>query len=113
MRLSNEFVEKYLGFTQKRINKLRLQKNDSAAKMSQYIGLNDAYVSRIESNERTPSLEALFAICDFLGVTPHEFFDENNPDPPIIKAIVENLKLLSDEGRASILSITNGLAGNK
>jgi len=110
MHPNNEFVEKYINFTRSRIGSLRQQKGDSANKMSQLVGLNDAYISRIETKERVPSLQALFAICEFLSVTPHEFFDEENPNPALIKKIVDNLKLIDDDGLASILNITNEMA---
>ena len=36
-------------------------------------------------------------ICDYLGVTPKEFFDTENKNPTKTAAIAEKLKTLSDD----------------
>lgn len=43
-----------------------------------------------------PSLSGIFYICDYLGITPSEFFDVGNQNPTRLDAIVNDLKRLND-----------------
>jgi len=84
-------------FTQERIATLRTQKGCSARDMSLSLGQNDSYINKIENKRTLPSLSGLFYICEFLGITPQEFFDDGNPCPEHLREIVEDLKLLDEK----------------
>lgn len=71
----------YEDFTQKRITELRIKMGISAREMSLSLGQNVSYINKIENGKALPSLEMLFYICDYFGITPQEFFDEGNPAP--------------------------------
>ncbi len=96
-----------------RLAKLRLKKGVSARMMSHLIGQNDGYINSIEAGKSMPSFEAFFSICDYLGITPQEFFDYDSTDPSRIDAIAEDMKDLSDEQLETIASLVKGLAKNK
>ena len=57
-----------------RLSKLRTAKGVSAREMSLAIGQNESYINRIENGKSLPSMQAFFYICEYLKVTPHEFF---------------------------------------
>mgnify|MGYP003310420832 CR=1 FL=1 len=59
----------------KRLAELRIQKGVSARDMSLSIGQNPGYINNIESGKAMPSLNGLYYICEYLGITPSEFFD--------------------------------------
>lgn len=80
-----------------RIAKLRTKKNVSAREMSLSIGQNPNYINQIETGNAVPSLSGLFYICEYLGITPSEFFDIDNENPVRLKKINEDLKKLNDE----------------
>lgn len=42
--------------------------------MSLSIGMAPNYINSIENDETKPSMAMFFEICQFLEVTPHEFF---------------------------------------
>lgn len=42
--------------------------------MSIALGQNVNYINLIENGKRLPSLAGFFAICDFLKITPEDFF---------------------------------------
>jgi len=65
-------------FLAMRIAQLRLKKGVSARDMSLTLGQADNYINHIENRKALPSILAFFNICDYLGVTPQEFFDEGN-----------------------------------
>ena len=79
-----------------RLAQLREKKGVSARDMSLSMGQNPGYINNIESGKSMPSLSGLFYICDYLGVTPSEFFDVDTQNPTKIKDIISNLKHLDD-----------------
>ena len=60
-----------------RLARLRNQMNVSARDMSLSIGQNPGYINNIESGKALPSMSVFFYICEYLGITPAEFFDED------------------------------------
>ena len=64
-----------------RLAELRLRKNVSAREMSLAIGQNPSYINRIENRLSYPSMQVFFYICEYLGITPKEFFDGGNTAP--------------------------------
>ena len=57
-----------------RLALLRTAKGISAREMSLDIGQNSSYVNRIENGRAMPSMQGFLYICEYLGVTPSEFF---------------------------------------
>lgn len=79
-----------------RLAQLREKKGVSARDMSLSIGQNPGYINSIESGKSMPSLVGVFYICDYLGITPSEFFDIDSNDPVRLRSLIEKLKKLSD-----------------
>ena len=77
--------------------------------MSLSIGQNPGYINNIETGKALPSMSAFFFICDFLGISPQEFFDTESKDPEEIRALIKNLKKLDTNQLRSISSIVDGL----
>lgn len=93
-----------------RLAKLRMQKGVSARDMSLSIGQNPSYINNIENGKALPSMSAFFFICDYLDITPEEFFDSGNSNPEEIRVIVENLKKLQPDMIKNISQIVKALA---
>ena len=64
-----------------RLAKLREEKGVSARDMSLSMGQNPGYINNIESGKSMPSLSGLFYICEYLGITPKDFFDTDTASP--------------------------------
>lgn len=92
-----------------RLAKLREKKGVSARDMSLSIGQNPGYINNIESGKSNPSLSGIFYICEYLGVTPSEFFDTESDDPVKINAIVKDLKRLDDKQLETIAALLKDL----
>lgn len=92
-----------------RIARLREKKGVSARDMSLSIGQNAGYINNIELGKAMPSLGGLFYICDYLGITPSEFFDTESNEPAKIKEIVAYLKELDSAQLDNIAGIIKGL----
>ena len=92
-----------------RLAELRTKKGVSARDMSLSIGQNPGYINNIETGKALPSMSAFFFICDFLGITPKEFFDTDSKDPEELRTFAENLKKLDPNQLQNISSIVKGL----
>ena len=79
-----------------RLARLREQKGVSARDMSLSMGQNPGYINNIESGKSMPSLSGIFYICDYLGITPSEFFDTETQRPSKVSNIMADLKRLDD-----------------
>lgn len=79
----------------KRLYELRNIKGVSARDMSLSIGQNPGYINNIESGKALPSMSSFFYICEYLNISPVEFFDIESHDPEKLRDLISNLKRLS------------------
>nr|WP_300862121.1 helix-turn-helix transcriptional regulator [uncultured Acetatifactor sp.] len=93
----------------KRLASLREQKGVSAREMSLALGQNESYINRIENGKTFPSLQAFFYICEYLQVSPKEFFDEDSPSPIKVAQIAAELQKLDEVQLDTILAVIRGL----
>lgn len=96
-----------------RLALLRTKKNVSAREMSLAIGQNQGYINHIETGQGTPSLAAIFYICEYLDITPSQFFDLDLPNPSKINNISKYLKNLDDEELDMVEKLVISLDKNK
>ena len=92
-----------------RLAQLRIEKGVSAREMSLSIGQNAGYINNIENGKSLPSMPAFLFICDYLELTPAEFFDSSNKHPERLRNLIEKLKLLTDEQLSCIEVIVRDL----
>lgn len=78
MNIEDENSTKYSKIFSDRLRYLRNKKKISAREMSIALGQNVNYINLIENEKRFPSLQGFFSICDYLGLSPAEFFDSEN-----------------------------------
>ncbi len=93
-----------------RLALLRNKMNISARDMSLSLGQNPGYINTIESGKALPSMAMFFYICDYLHISPAEFFASENNSPVKIRNILHNLSSLEDEALDSIEVIVEKLA---
>jgi len=99
----------YDKFVRDRITQLRLQKGVSEYQMSYDLGHSRGYIYNISSGKCLPPMGEFFAICDYFGITPQEFFDEQRKNPELISKAVEGMKGLEDSDQLLILNHINRL----
>ena len=92
-----------------RLIKLKIEKGVSARVMSLAIGQSPGYINGIENRNGFPSMQVFFYICECLGVTPSEFFDDSNSHPLEYREFIENMDTLDEEKRRNVLAIVKGL----
>lgn len=95
-------------FIGNRITELLMERNLSEYKLSTGIGRCCSYIQKITSNKCLPSVNGLYAICDYLEITPAEFFTDpslyNKDIPPELREIMaemneEDMEKLIDYAR--------------
>ena len=59
-----------------RLFELRNSKNVSARDMSLSLGQSESYINKIENQKALPSMSMFFYMCEYLGVSPEEFFSK-------------------------------------
>ena len=101
----------YEDFIAERIAELRVRKCVSAREMSLAIGQNSSYINRIENRVALPSMQCFFYICEYLGVTPREFFDDGSECSDRISSIHSLLVGMDDEDLEVVYTITKAIAG--
>lgn len=64
-------------FIRDRLSRLREEKQISERKMSLDLGHSTSYIRSITSGRALPSMGEFLYICEYLGITPMEFFNED------------------------------------
>lgn len=99
-------------FIRNRITQLRLQKGVSEYQMSYDLGHSRSYMYNISSGKSMPPMKEFLEICDYLSVTPYQFFDTSTENPVLIQTITE-LKKLKEDDLTLGLSILRRLTKDK
>ena len=104
-----EISVRYEEFLPQRLTQLRMQKNVSARDMSLSLGQANNYINSIENRKALPSMQSFFYICEYLGVTPQEFFDEGNACPVRLRELMDEAKRLDDNALGHLLALMREL----
>ena len=99
----------YLGWFPERIAELRAQRGVSARDMSLSLGQSESYINKIENRRTLPSMAGFFYICDYLGITPQEFFNTDAAAPRRARELMEELERLRPEQADHVLQIVRDL----
>ena len=103
----------YEDFVPERLAKLRTQKGVSARDMSLSLGQANNYINNIENKKSLPAMQSFLYICEYLGVTPQEFFDEGNTCPEALREFIAEAKQLDSKSMQYILGIMKELNSRK
>ena len=93
-----------------RLSRLREKKGVSARDMSLSIGQNPGYINNIATGKSNPSMECFYYICEYLNVSPSEFFDFESTNPFKLGNIIEDMKKLSDSQLEIIANLVKDMA---
>lgn len=100
-------------FVRERITQLRLRKGVSEYRMSYDLGHSRDYVHNISSGKALPPMKEFFAICDYFGLTPQQFFDEGTQNPELIQKAIAGMKQLDETDLLMLLGLINRLLEKK
>lgn len=96
-----------------RLAQLRMQKGVSARDMSLSLGQSAGYINTIEAGKSFPSMTAFFYICEYLNISPMEFFDFSSENPWKMKELGDKIKFLSPQQLDAILTLVDGLIARR
>ena len=100
----------YLDWFYRRLSELRTQKGVSARDMSLSLGQSESYINKIENRRTLPSMTGFFYICEYLEITPQEFFDINATSPQKSKELLCEIEKLSPEQTEHILMVVKDIS---
>lgn len=97
-----------------RLAQIRSKRGISARDMSLSIGQNPGYINTIENGKAFPTMKNFFYICEFLHITPKEFFDIDTETPEEdnslkINTLTEQLNQLDERQIDLITALVNEL----
>lgn len=93
----------------RRLAHLRAQKGVSARDMSLSIGQSAGYINNIENGVNLPSMTAFFYICDYLGISPKDFFDTQASAPSKASELLKVARTLDSEQLDHLIALAKGL----
>ncbi len=93
----------------RRLSVLRLAKDVSAREMSLSIGQSPNYINRIENGGNFPSMTVFFYICEYLGITPQEFFDVKSKNPVKETELLNAVKGLNSDQLEHLIAIAKAM----
>lgn len=102
----------YLEWFPERLAQLRTEKNVSARDMSLSLGQSDSYINKIENKHTLPSMTGFFYICEYLGITPQEFFDSKTISPAKSTELLQHIRKLPPTKAEHVLQIIKDLNGD-
>ncbi len=98
-----------LQFIRERISLLRTKKNVSEYKMSMDLGHSKSYMQSISSGRAAPSLSEFLYICEYLGVTPKEFFDDDVAEPQLVQKLYNLTRNMTEADLTVLISTAERL----
>lgn len=93
----------------KRLTELRMNKGVSARDMSLSIGQSAGYINNIENGVNLPSMTTFFYICEYLGITPKEFFDTELTNPTKAHELYTVAKGLNSDQLDNLIALAREL----
>lgn len=90
-------------FIRERLSALREEKQISERKMSLDLGHSTSYIRSITSGRALPSMSEFLYICEYLGITPTEFFNEENATTLIQQKAIDYIHTMPDKDIALLI----------
>lgn len=92
-----------------RLTQIRTARKLSARDLSLSLGQSPGYINKIENNRSMPSMQVFFYLCEYLQITPDEFFDQNITYPILLNETIAELKKLDSLQLEHVLSIVKDI----
>ncbi|MFV0559620.1 MAG: helix-turn-helix domain-containing protein [Enterococcus sp.] len=80
-----------------KIRNLRIQKNLTQEELGERTDLTKGYISQLERDLSSPSMETFFTILEVLGITPEEFFKQNQERAQVVYTTEESTVYYDEE----------------
>lgn len=97
----------------RRLSELRIAKGVSARDMSLSLGCNPGYINSIENQNGFPKMQEFFYICEYLQVSPKEFFEDGFTYPEQIHELVNLSKHMDHDTLQHLISLMKNMNDKK
>ena len=77
--------------------------------MSTDLGHSKSYIQSISSGRALPSLSEFIFMCEYLGITPKDFFDEGDTDPILVRQLYNTVREMPDKDLLALINIAERL----
>lgn len=99
----------YETFFKDRLIQLIAKAGVSESKMSRDLHFDRSYINNLTSGRSLPHMKAFFSICDYLHVTPDEFFHREEAQRDTIEAVEQAFLRLDDQSKLSLVEVVRQL----
>ena len=93
----------------KKITFYRTTKGYTTNKLSIASGLSQSFVRDLELGKKQPTIESLSLICDALGISLKEFFDDENIDRLSNDPLIKKIYQLNETQRKCLLEFLDSM----
>lgn len=95
----------YADWFSQRLAELRMRKGVSARDMSLSLGQSESYINKIENRRTLPSMTGFFYICDYLEISPCDFFSTSVSNPKQVVELLQQWEKLPPDFAEHILQV--------
>ncbi|MDE5754883.1 MAG: helix-turn-helix domain-containing protein [Oscillospiraceae bacterium] len=91
-----------------KLRSIRQSKNITIYRLSMTTGISQNHISGVELGNRQPTVDILLRLIEPLGITPAEFFNEDNTPMELTeneKKLIENYRRLPNEKAEALLNL--------
>ena len=85
-----------------KIKALRLKKGLTQEELGERTDLSKGYISQLERDLNSPSIETLFSILEVLGTTPRDFFDDSLEEKKVVYNKDDQTSFIDEEKKYKI-----------
>jgi len=97
--------EKCIADFAKRLYTLRQRRGQSARDMSLSLGQAQNYIRGLEAAKNYPAMKTFLYICEYLGITPGEFFDYEDANPKQTRELFDEIRKLDEKSQEYFLGL--------
>ena len=90
-----------------RISHLRKQKNISVNKLAKTAGISQSYLRDIELENKNPTIEIVALICQALGISLKDFFDDDSATTIENDPLLQRIYKMNPQQREALLHFLN------
>lgn len=87
-----------------RITSLRTAKHYTVNKLATLAGISQSYLRDVELGNKNPTVEVLSYICEALGISLSDFFNDETEQKLISDPLINTIYQLNQEQRESLLT---------
>ena len=96
-----------------RLAMIRTKSGKSARELSAGINKAYSYINNIELGKSYPTMSVFFEICDYLRITPKDFFNYDLPEPVLLHQLMATAQSLNGDQLKTLLTLSEMITVSK